>query len=212
MLRFTKRADYGLMAIHYIAIHDGARRRQRQAHRRGVRDSPGIAREDSPATRQAGADREPERAQGRVRADPASRRQISVGEVIRALEGPISIVSCLEDERLPADAALQPPAAGPEAPGGHHAMMLDTMSLAELTSQDVPELLSIARRQRRATDGVEVPDLHGRAVDHAVRSAGGRGDAPVLHREVRPPGQPQPPVRLGGGGRRRSRARADRRP
>ena len=22
MLRFTKRADYGLMAIHYIAIHD----------------------------------------------------------------------------------------------------------------------------------------------------------------------------------------------
>ena len=23
MLRFTKRADYGLMAIHYIATHDG---------------------------------------------------------------------------------------------------------------------------------------------------------------------------------------------
>ena len=23
MLRFTKRADYGLMAIHYIAMHDG---------------------------------------------------------------------------------------------------------------------------------------------------------------------------------------------
>ena len=22
MLRFTKRADYGLMAIHYIAVHD----------------------------------------------------------------------------------------------------------------------------------------------------------------------------------------------
>ncbi|MGH7303029.1 MAG: hypothetical protein ACRELZ_07045, partial [Candidatus Rokuibacteriota bacterium] len=24
MLRFTKRADYGLMAIHYIATHNGA--------------------------------------------------------------------------------------------------------------------------------------------------------------------------------------------
>ena len=43
-----------------------------------------------------------------------------------------------------------------------------------------------------------------------VRSAGRRGDAAVLHREVRQPGQPQPPLRLGGrgGGRRRARARS----
>src|SRR5207245_3064591 len=52
-------------------------------------------------------------------------------------------------------------------------------------------------------DGAEVSDLHGRAVDDAVRPARGRGDAAVLHREVRAPGQPQPSVRMGGGGRGR---------
>jgi Rrf2 family transcriptional regulator, cysteine metabolism repressor len=69
--------------------------------------------------------------------------EVSVGEVIRALEGPINIVSCLEDssdcpqmERC----NLRRPVKKLQVA---ITQMLDTMSLAELTSQDVPDLLTI---------------------------------------------------------------------
>jgi Rrf2 family protein len=68
--------------------------------------------------------------------------EISVGEVIRALEGPINIVSCLEDSDCPQmeRCSLRQPVKKIQAA---MTMLLDTMSLAELTSQDVPELLTI---------------------------------------------------------------------
>jgi Rrf2 family protein len=143
MLRFTKRADYGLMAIHYIAIHEArgpvsAKRIADQVHvppellakilqrlaKRGL-----IASQNGPKGGYVLAQR------------PA---QISVGDVIRALEGPVRIVSCLEE---PSDCpqllhcSLRRPVQKLQAA---MTQMLDGMSLAELASDDVPEMLSIA--------------------------------------------------------------------
>jgi len=68
--------------------------------------------------------------------------EISIGEVVRALEGPISIVSCLEDSDCPQmeRCSLRRPITKIQAA---ITQMLDTMSLAELTSEDVPEMLTI---------------------------------------------------------------------
>ena len=65
-----------------------------------------------------------------------------MGQVIRALEGPINIVSCLEDSDCPQmeRCNLRRPVQKIQAA---ISQVLDTMSLAELTSADVPELLSI---------------------------------------------------------------------
>jgi Rrf2 family protein len=141
MLRFTKRADYGLMAIHYIAVHDGfgavsakriaeefaippelmAKILQRLAKQRLIVSTNG------PKGGYALAHR------------PA---EITVGQVIRALEGPINIVSCLEDDACPQmeRCNLRRPVHKIQAA---ITQVLDTMSLAELTSADVPDLLSI---------------------------------------------------------------------
>jgi len=141
MLRFTKRADYGLMAIHYIALNDGfgvvsakriaeafaippelmAKILQRLAKQRLIVSTNG------PKGGYALARRPTE---------------ITVGQVIRALEGPINIVSCLEDDDCPQmeRCNLRRPVHKIQAA---ITQVLDTMSLAELTSADVPELLSI---------------------------------------------------------------------
>jgi len=68
--------------------------------------------------------------------------EITVGQVIRALEGPINIVSCLEDSECPQieKCNLRRPVHKIQAA---ISQVLDTMSLTELTSADVPELLSI---------------------------------------------------------------------
>jgi DNA-binding IscR family transcriptional regulator len=69
--------------------------------------------------------------------------EITIGEVIRALEGPISIVSCLEeDSDCPQmeRCSLRRPVKKIQAA---IALLLDSMSLAELTSEDVPDLLTI---------------------------------------------------------------------
>ena len=69
--------------------------------------------------------------------------EISVGDVIRALEGPINIVSCLEASSACPQMAhcnLRRPVLKIQAA---ISQVLDTMSLAELTSADVPELFAI---------------------------------------------------------------------
>ena len=70
---------------------------------------------------------------------PAS---ITVGQVIRALEGPIKIVSCLDGEDCPqmSRCNLRRPAQKIQAAISR---MLDTMSLEELIGEDVPDLLAI---------------------------------------------------------------------
>ena len=141
MLRFTKRADYGLMAIHYIAVHDEvgtvsakriaeefaippellAKILQRLAKRRLITSQNGPK-------------------GGYVLARLPS--EVSVGQVVRALEGPINIVSCFDHGGCPQEERcnLRRPVQKIQAA---ISQMLDSMSLAELASEDIPALLSI---------------------------------------------------------------------
>ena len=141
MLRFTKRADYGLMAIHYIAITDGL----------GAVSAKRIAEEFTIPPELMAKILQRLAKQGLIVSTNGpkggyalARRptEITVGQVIRALEGPINIVSCLEDADCPQmeRCNLRRPVHKIQAA---ISQVLDTMSLAELTSADVPELLSI---------------------------------------------------------------------
>ena len=141
MLRFTKRADYGLMAIHFIAVHDDL----------GAVNAKRIAEEFSipqelmaKILQRLAKERLIVSQNGPKGGYVLSRRpaEISVGEVIRALEGPISIVSCLEDDDCPQmeRCSLRRPVQKIQVA---ITQMLDSMSLAELTSEDVPELFTI---------------------------------------------------------------------
>ena len=140
MLRFTKRADYGLMAIHYIAIHEllGAVSAKRIAEE--FRIPPELLAKILQRLAKQGlivSQNGPKGGYALARRSAA----ITVGEVIRAREGPIHIVECLEDasecpqmERCNLRRPVQKIQAA-------ISQMLDTMSLAELTSEDVPELM-----------------------------------------------------------------------
>jgi Rrf2 family protein len=141
MLRFTKRADYGLMAIHYIAINDAV----------GTVSAKRIAEEFAippelmaKILQRLAKQRLIVSTNGPKGGYVLARRptEITVGQVIRALEGPINIVSCLEDADCPQmeRCSLRRPVHKIQAA---ISQVLDTMSLAELTSADVPELLSI---------------------------------------------------------------------
>ena len=141
MLRFTKRADYGLMAIHYIAVHDelGAVSSKRIAEE--FRIPPELLAKilQRLAKRRLIVSQNGPKGGYVLTRHP---RDISVGEVVRALEGPISIVSCLDHGGCP-----QEPRCNLRRPvqklQSSISRLLDTMSLAELTNQDTPEVLSI---------------------------------------------------------------------
>ena len=141
MLRFTKRADYGLMAIHYIAVNDGF----------GAVSAKRIAEEFTippelmaKILQRLAKQRLIVSQNGPKGGYALSRRptEITVGDVIRALEGPINIVSCLEDADCPQmeKCNLRRPVHKIQAA---ITQVLDTMSLAELTSEDVPEMLTL---------------------------------------------------------------------
>jgi Rrf2 family protein len=145
MLRFTKRADYGLMAIHYIAVHEdqGAVSAKRIADE--FRIPPELL---AKILQRLARERLIVSQNGPKGGYVLSQRPaaITVGQVIRALEGPIRIVECYEQasecpqlERC----NLRRPVQKIQAAISH---MLDTMSLAELTSDDIPELLTINGR------------------------------------------------------------------
>lgn len=141
MLRFTKRADYGLMAIHYIAVHD----RLGAVSAKRIAEEFQIPPELLAKILQRLAKRRLIVAQAGPKGGYVLSRQpneISVGEVVRALEGPISIVSCLDHSGCPQELRcnLRRPVQKLQAA---ISQMLDTMTLSELTSDDVPELLSI---------------------------------------------------------------------
>ena len=143
MLRFTKRADYGLMAIHYIAV---------QQDRLGAVSAKRIAEEFRIPPELLAKILQRLAKEGLITSHNGPRggyvlaqrpARITVGEVVRALEGPISIVSCMEEQ---ADCPqmercnLRRPVQKIQTAITH---MLDTMSLAELTSEDVPEMLTL---------------------------------------------------------------------
>ena len=140
MLRFTKRADYGLMAIHYIAIHDeGAVSAKRIAEEFSIPQEL-LAKILQRLAKQRLIVSQNGPKGGYVLSRRAA--EISVGEVIRALEGPINIVSCLEDSACPQMecCSLRRPVKKLQVA---ITQMLDTMSLAELTTEDVPEIFTI---------------------------------------------------------------------
>jgi Rrf2 family protein len=141
MLRFTKRADYGLMAIHYIAVNDavGAVSAKRIADEFTI--PPELM---AKILQRLARERLIVSTNGPKGGYALARRptEITVGQVIRALEGPINIVSCLEDADCPQmeRCSLRRPVHKIQAA---ISQVLDTMSLSELTSADVPELFTI---------------------------------------------------------------------
>ena len=96
MLRFTKRADYGLMAIHYIAIHDeGAVSAKR------IAEEFSIPQELLAKILQRLAKRKLIRSVNGPKGGyvlARSAREITVGQVLRAIEGPTSIVHCYQTQ------------------------------------------------------------------------------------------------------------------
>jgi Rrf2 family protein len=136
MLRFTKRADYGLMAVHFIAAHgeDGAVSAKRIAEEFHI-----------PAERLAKILQRLAKKQlisshngpkgGYLLSRPST--EITVGEVVRALEGPIRIVSCMsaqDDCPQFSRCNLREPVQKIQASISY---VLDTMTLAELASAPI---------------------------------------------------------------------------
>jgi Rrf2 family protein len=143
MLRFTKQVDYALMAIGYIAEHRG----DATVGVKRIAEEFGIPAEllakicqrlakGGLLVGQSGP-------RGGYRlARPSS--GVTVGQVVRVLEGPLAIVSCMADHGDCAQASrctLRKPARKLQAA---IAGLLDTMTLAELGG-DVPAALAAQR-------------------------------------------------------------------
>src|SRR5262249_13011783 len=142
MLRFTKRADYGLMAIHYIAIHEerGSVSAKRIADE--FRIPPELL---AKILQRLARERLIVSHNGPKGGYALARRpaEISVEQVIRALEGPANILGWMEahgDGTQMARCSLRRPV---QKIQGAISQMLDSVSLAELVANDVPELFAI---------------------------------------------------------------------
>ena len=142
MLRFTKRADYGLMAIHYIAAHgeDGAVSAKRIAEEFQIPPERLAKILQRLAKKKLIASHNGPKGGYALTRSPA---EITVGQVVRALEGPIRIVSCMSET----DDCPQFPRCNLRRPvqkiQAAISQMLDTMSLAELVADEVPALFAI---------------------------------------------------------------------
>jgi Rrf2 family protein len=137
MLRLTKRADYGLMAIHFIASHgeDGAVSAKRIAEQfrippeRLAKILQRLAKKGLIASQNGPKG-------GYVLSRPAD--EVTVGQVVRALEGPLRIVSCMtEDEDCPQymRCNLRTPVQKLQSSISD---LLDAMTLAELGAAAMP--------------------------------------------------------------------------
>ncbi len=100
MLRFSKKADYGLMAIHYIAFHqhDGAINTKRMAEDVGIPGEPLAKILQRLAKRKLIASLNGPKGGYILAREPG---KIKVGEVLRAIEGPLGIVRCYQSLRCP---------------------------------------------------------------------------------------------------------------
>jgi len=133
VLRFTKRADYGLMAVHYIAAHggDGAVSAKR------IAEEFNIPPERLAKILQRLAKKKLITSHNGPKGGYVLTRapgEITVGQVVRALEGPVRIVSCIvEDDDCPqfSRCNLRRPVQKIQA---SISSALDTMTMAELTA------------------------------------------------------------------------------
>jgi Rrf2 family protein len=135
MLRFTKRIDYALMAMLYIA----ERQDDAAVDVKRIADEFGIPAELLAKVLQRLAKgglmvgRSGPRGGYRLTQAPS---RVTVSQVIRALEGPVAIVSCMRHDCAQASrCTLRKPARKLQAAITD---LLDTMSLAELGRTDVP--------------------------------------------------------------------------
>ena len=143
MLRFTKQVDYGLMAMQYIAEHQGGA----PVGVKRIADEFGIPVELLAKVLQRlakgglmVAQRGPSGGY-RLTLPPSS---VTVGQVIRVLEGPLAIVSCMDhgDCVQASRCTLRKPARRLQAAITD---LLDTMTLAEFAGDDVPAALAAQR-------------------------------------------------------------------
>lgn len=100
MLRFTKKADYGLMAVHYIAFHqhDGVVNARRIAEALGIPGELLAKILQRLAKRKLITSLNGPKGGYVLAREP---RQIKVGEVLRAIEGPLGIVHCYPSLQCP---------------------------------------------------------------------------------------------------------------
>jgi Rrf2 family protein len=129
------------MAIHYIAVHDEVG----SVSTKRIAEEFGIPAELLAKILQRLAKRGLVVSQNGPKGGYALGRrpsEITIGDVVRAIEGPVNIVSCLEDKDCPQAPRcnLRRPIQKVQAAISH---VLDSMSLAELAGDDVPELLAL---------------------------------------------------------------------
>lgn len=134
MLRFTKRADYGLMAIHYIACQpdDSAVSAKRIAAEFKIPAELLAKILQRLAKRKLIASHNGPKGGYVLARDPGA---ITVGQVVRAIEGPVKVVSCMtETDDCPqfSRCNLRRPVQKIQATISH---LLDTMTLSELTAE-----------------------------------------------------------------------------
>lgn len=100
MLRFSKKADYGLMAVHYIAFHqhEGVVNAKRIAEDLGIPAELLAKILQRLAKRKLIASVNGPKGGYVLARDPS---QIRVGEVLRAIEGPLGLVNCYRTMQCP---------------------------------------------------------------------------------------------------------------
>lgn len=143
MLRFTKRADYGLMAVHFIASHgdEGAVSAKRIAEEFHIPPERLAKILQRLAKKKLIASHNGPKGGYVLTRDAAA---ITVGQVVRALEGPISVVSCMsERDDCPqfARCNLRGPVQKIQASISH---VLDSMTLAELGAEPIAPVTPLA--------------------------------------------------------------------
>ncbi len=100
MLRFTKKADYGLMAVHYIAFHQ----HHGVVNARRIAEDLAIPAELLAKILQRLAKRKLITSVNGPKGGYVLAREpgkITVGEVLRAIEGPLGIVHCYHTSECP---------------------------------------------------------------------------------------------------------------
>lgn len=142
MLRFTKKADYGLMAIHYIAYHqhEGVVAAKRIAEDLGIPSELMAKILQRLAKRKLITSANGPKGGYVLAREP---RAITVGEVLRAIEGPLAIVRCYQN--LQCDQLdrcnIRRPVWRIQA---SIEQLLDTMSLEEMNSFNEPATMPLA--------------------------------------------------------------------
>lgn len=143
MLRFTKRADYGLMAIHFIASHgdEGAVSAKRIAEEFHIPPERLAKILQRLAKKKLITSHNGPKGGYLLTRAPG---EITVGQVVRALEGPVRVVGCMnEQDDCPqfARCNLRRPVQKIQASISY---VLDTMTLAELDADPVVPVATLA--------------------------------------------------------------------